>query len=156
MQQGRLEGRSLSLCIRDILGGAVAEQDISRIVASTAAHDRPEFLELIDDYARLYWGAKPEEGKAIALRFYDDGKIDQPRLRGEPYPNISQGHWKVIEYSAAAQTPLVESWGKLGLHDSSLVTASGIAQVMKDDLYSAIENGVPDPKSMRVLKFKPR
>ncbi|MEZ0222998.1 MAG: hypothetical protein ACAH83_00465 [Alphaproteobacteria bacterium] len=154
MDEGRLEGRSLSLCILDILEGKVAEDNVRRIIASIYAPDRGAFEDIIALYANTYWSAKPEEGKAVARRFYDAGKIDQPRLRGEPYPNIADGCWKVIEHSAAAEPPVLENWGKCGIHDSSLVPASGIAARLNADLLSAIENGVPNPKPMRTLKFK--
>ncbi|TAL27140.1 MAG: hypothetical protein EPN97_18070 [Alphaproteobacteria bacterium] len=154
MQEDRLEGRSLSLCIRDIIDGKVAEENVSRIVTSARAPDKASFEELIADYAESYWDANPEEGKAVARRFYEAGKIDQPRLRGEPYSNISDGCWKVIEYAATAETPVLENWGRGGIHDTSFIPASDIAGKMKADLLSAIENGVPNPKTMRPLKFK--
>src|SRR5262245_59328441 len=99
MTESRLEGRSLSLCVRDIIAGKVAEEDVSRIVAGISESTRASFEELLENYGEYYWQQNPAYGKEIALRFYDAGKIDQPLLRGEKYPNVANGHWKVIEYS---------------------------------------------------------
>lgn len=96
-EQG-LTGYSLSLCISDILRGAVAEGEVGRIVASTNAPTREAFLNVIDSYAETYWHEQPERGKEIALRFYDAGKIDQPRTRGENFTSLAQGgRWRTPE-----------------------------------------------------------
>ena len=93
-----LIGYSLSLCICDILSGRVKEPEVSRIVSSAAVPTRAAFLGLLEEYAPCYWADNPEEGKAIALRLYDAGRIDQPRLRGEPFTNLSAGGlWRTPE-----------------------------------------------------------
>jgi hypothetical protein len=105
-----VEGFSLSFCVSDILKGFVREYEVKRIVASICAPTRQDFLGCLDSYASTYWSENPEEGKAIALRFYEAGKIDQPRLRDEPYPHIGNGHWRIggvslaADFNAAADT----------------------------------------------------
>ena len=94
-QEEGLTGYSLSLCICDILRGAVAEGEVGRIVASTNAPTRDDFLGLLESYANSYWTDDPARGKDIALRFYDAGKIDQPRTRGETFTSLAQGgRWR--------------------------------------------------------------
>jgi hypothetical protein len=90
-QEQGLTGYSLSLCISDILRGSVKEAEVAKIVAGTKAPTRDEFLGLIESYGSSYWHSDPERGKEIALRFYDSGKIDQPRTRGEMFTNLAQG-----------------------------------------------------------------
>ena len=94
-QEQGLTGYSLSFCIADILRGAVAEGEVEKIVASTNAPTRDDFLTLLESYSVNYWSQDPERGKEIALRFYDAGKIDQPRTRGEMFTSLSQGcRWR--------------------------------------------------------------
>jgi hypothetical protein len=74
-------GRSLSLCISDVMQHNVKEQDIALIVTSTRAKDRDSFVALVDHYCESYWDNNPLWAKEIALRLYDAGKIIQPRLK---------------------------------------------------------------------------
>jgi hypothetical protein len=73
-------GRSLSLCISDVMQHNVKEQDIALIVTSTRANNRESFVSLVDHYCESYWDNNPLWAKDIALRLYDAGKIIQPRL----------------------------------------------------------------------------
>lgn len=73
-------GLSLSLCIRDVLEGKVAQSDIEHIVAGTCAGNLEAFQEVLAGYAEGYWRKAPEEGVRIALELYHAGKVRQPRL----------------------------------------------------------------------------
>ncbi len=87
-------GKSLSFCVKDIVEGKVALADVERIVAGTFYTDRDMFhTGLRADYCRTYWRLNPTEAHRVAMRLWDDGKIDQPRCRGEDAPNIADGHW---------------------------------------------------------------
>lgn len=154
MHEGSIEGRSLSFCIRDIAEGKVAEFDVARIVTGTCAPDRAAFEALLDGYCETYWRKMPETAKAVALRLFDAGKIDQPRLRGEEGPNVSNGHWKVDE----AEGPL-ENWGGLGIHDPGLIRGPAIQSKAKADAAALVEDikeGVAVSPSRRLTLKIPR
>lgn len=88
-------GLSLSLCVRDIIEGRAALREVSKIVAGTCYPDRETFCDrLRETYCRTYWRRAPRRAHALAMRLWDEDKIDQPRLRGEDPPNVSAGHWR--------------------------------------------------------------
>jgi len=90
----QVEGLSLSFCVSDILHGKVSENQVTKIVASTNAPTAKNFENLLESYADTYWHENPEEGKSIARRFWEAGKIDQPRTRGEEPNWVGDGHWQ--------------------------------------------------------------
>lgn len=73
-------GRSLSLCIIDIVGGVVNIDDVEMIVASTCIRSDDEFERVIQGYSESYWSNNPEEASNIAWKLWNSGKIIQPRL----------------------------------------------------------------------------
>ena len=75
-----LTGKSLSLCIRDVLEGIVEEHEIHKIITSTKCPDLVSFEKILDQYSSIYWSIAPERGKSIALRLWNENKIEQPRL----------------------------------------------------------------------------
>jgi hypothetical protein len=87
-------GKSLPLCVRDIIAGTVELTDIERIVTSTFYTDRAMFHSGIHDYCRTYWRDAPGLAHRVAMQLWDEGRLDQPRTRGEPVPDISSGHWE--------------------------------------------------------------
>jgi len=78
------------------LKGVVNYDSIVGIIASTACPDLASFHDCIGAYCTIYseWKKNPTEAKRIALQFWNESRIDQPRLRGESYPNIADGHWQ--------------------------------------------------------------
>jgi hypothetical protein len=91
---GKMIGHSLSFCVLSILEGEVEEGDIEKIIASTKIETEGDFWLVMDDYKKNYWGMDPDEGVRIARRLFMDGKIDQPRTRGEDHPNACEdGIW---------------------------------------------------------------
>lgn len=91
-------GLSLSFCVSDILRGRKREEDVTLIIAGTAIRPNdPEHLTyVLTSYATSYWCADPEQGREIARRLWDAGKIFQPRVHGGEAPNIGAGHWIAI------------------------------------------------------------
>ena len=73
-------GLSVSRCIADIISGTVKEEDVEKIIGSTAAKTIAQWEEVISEYKELYWHDDPEEGGAILLRLLEKEKIEQPRL----------------------------------------------------------------------------
>ena len=86
-------GYSVSFCIRDIVEEKVKEEEVERIIGGIRCEKKEDYEEVVKYYRKSYWLNNPELAEAIFWRFYADGKIDQPRVRGERPPNISQGHW---------------------------------------------------------------
>ena len=79
-------GFSLGRCVRDIVNGDVAINDVAFIIAATAIRDGEEHLsQVIDEYGsrRDYLGgldsAKCQE---VAKTLYNSNRIIQPRLQG--------------------------------------------------------------------------
>ena len=86
-------GLSVSWCIKDIIEGKVAEEDVEMIIGRTAASNREEWLSVIEHCKKTFWTKNPEEAEAICHRFIEAGKITQPRLKGERCPNRKEGTW---------------------------------------------------------------
>lgn len=91
----QLDGLSLSLCISDILDGRVQEGQVCRIFAATRASSEEDFRKVLEGYAKDYWQRDPERGMAIAMDFYQAGKITQPRLEGKGCHDVGRGHWRM-------------------------------------------------------------
>lgn len=101
-------GYSFSRCVADIAGGRVPYDDVEKIIARTAAETPEAIAVLIDDYAASAWIDFPEQAREIAQRLFDEGKVDQPRLRGEPFSLKGEFHWEDAETKQAFTTPEME------------------------------------------------
>lgn len=87
-------GLSLSFCIQDILSGAVAQEQVEYIITSTMCSNKEEFLELVNEYMKVYWQDDPVQARLIAMRLWNNGQILQPRLQGGHGPiGIPGKHW---------------------------------------------------------------
>ena len=88
-------GLSVSRCIGEILDGKVSEDDVEEIIGSTAAANEDDWETVIARYRQIPpWQKEPDEGEAILRRFLAAGKIKQPRLEGEEFPNAVEVIWK--------------------------------------------------------------
>lgn len=87
-------GLSLSFCVADICRGKVNLEQVEKIVTGTMAGPN-EWDDLLAEYKKIYWQEFPKKAEAIAQQLMKEGKIDQPRLRGEEARNIPDGHWLV-------------------------------------------------------------
>lgn len=95
-----MEGRSLSLCIRDIIRDQIDPESVTKIVCScrpnrdnSSNFDFDSWDEILDSYQRYDWYDFAEEAKELAWKYLNEGKIDFPGLRGEAMPFIAFGHW---------------------------------------------------------------
>jgi hypothetical protein len=98
-------GLSLSLCVRDILLGRVREEEVECLIVGTMFLSDEQFEHVLDGYAPMYWRLGLQQpilerderfmlqGKAIARRLRDAGKLHQPRADGLNEPSIVDGHW---------------------------------------------------------------
>ena len=71
----------------------VREEDVDKIVASTAFTNRRERNRVLKQYEKGYWDGN-KKATRIALRLIRQGKVEQPRLRGKRAHNIAEGHWE--------------------------------------------------------------
>jgi hypothetical protein len=94
-------GLSLSMCLKDILAGTVAEGDVTKIVTMTAAPTTADWDALGARYRTVYW-RKFDGDAAIALmqRLWAQGKIEQPRLDDPEYGHTIAGGWWITDDAA--------------------------------------------------------
>ena len=90
-------GLSLSFCVRDIIKGKVDADEVLCIVANTMVSNDVDFFKVVETYSNVYWVDDPYEGKKVAMRFWREGLIVQPRLRGKHCHYVGDGHWLEVE-----------------------------------------------------------
>lgn len=86
-------GKSFSECIREICEGKVREEDVEKIIASTKASSKDEWIRVISIYNTNVWRDFPEKAGQIAWRFINGGKVEQPRLQGKEPFLVSDGNF---------------------------------------------------------------
>ena len=88
-------GLSLSSCVLDILRGEVQLGEVSKIIAGTKISNDDEWRYVMEKYSKTYWYKDPEKAVRIAEQLRDQGKIEQPRVRGDNPPNLGMtgDHW---------------------------------------------------------------
>lgn len=105
-------GFSFGRCLRDIVDGKVAVDDVLVIIArthmETLVHvknvveiylDRPEYLQ----------GRDPEVCHAVARELWDAGKIHQPRLNGAMLRSIPEDYiWCDVVPTAMDRSPALD------------------------------------------------
>lgn len=87
-------GFSFGRCIRDIVNGEVAYDDVAWIITGTALRDKEAIKWCIDDYMsrRDYLlGLDYEQCTDIGLRLFNEGKVFQPRLQNIRAFHIPEG-----------------------------------------------------------------
>lgn len=92
-------GLSLSFCVRDILDGKVAIEDVAFISANTKCSLLEHWNGVLESYCNIYWRTNPNEGERIARHFINAGLIIQPRLE-DRYLDISSIREYWIDVSA--------------------------------------------------------
>ena len=95
-------GLSLSFCIRDIIEGKVALDEVSHIEAGTRMPDVWALDRVINSYRKNYWRKDPDLAEEICRKFWAEGKIQQVRLEDDP----ETGRQKRPEYGGG------EPWKK--------------------------------------------
>ncbi len=87
-------GFSFGRCVRDIVNGIVAYEDVAFIITGTALRDEEAVKWCVEEYLNRYdylLGLDPEQCTKIALDLYKDGKIFQPRLQNIRAFRIPEG-----------------------------------------------------------------
>lgn len=112
-------GLSLSRCVRDIVEGRVAAEDVLVLIART------DFDPTVDEQWNNIWqgytGIRPEwagldelEVKSVVINLWEDGKIHQPRKFGG-HPRRRPEYWleTVLPDSELESRPAVkDAWDK--------------------------------------------
>ena len=88
-----MTGLSLSLCVRDILNGVCTIDQVDRIISGTKAKYAHDWDHVMERYSKRYWQKDPATGRRIAMALLLQGKLEQPRVRGEEGPSLQNGHW---------------------------------------------------------------
>ena len=79
-------GTSLSFCIKGILEGKVALDQVDYIIARTKCRSEGDWESLIKSYSTSYWEKDPDKARKILQRLLSEGKIIQPCLSDNPIP----------------------------------------------------------------------
>ncbi len=126
-------GFSLGRCIRDIVNGDVAYEDVAFIITGTALRDEDAIKWCIDEYVgrRNYLlGLDHETCENMALRLWADGKIFQPRLQNIPAFHIPEGGvWADLFPTALAENEAAKkAWEsyRFFVHMTSQVPEDGL------------------------------
>jgi hypothetical protein len=87
-------GFSLGRCIRDVVNGDIAYEDIAFIITGTALRDEEAIKFCIDEYMYrndYLAGLDRDQCTDVGLRLYKEGKIFQPRLQNIRAFHIPEG-----------------------------------------------------------------
>jgi hypothetical protein len=86
-------GLSLSFCIRDIIEGRVNEEDVICIISNTKITNMDEFDSCCDMYCKVYWLSNQRRALYLAMKYWQQGRIIQPRTFSNNIHYVSDGHW---------------------------------------------------------------
>lgn len=78
-------GFSLGRCVRDIVMGKIAEDEVAFIIGATCIRDKEQIDNVIDDYLlrdEYLYGLDEAECKRVAHSLWDSNKLIQPRREG--------------------------------------------------------------------------
>ena len=87
-------GFSLGRCIRDIVNGIVAYEDIAFIISGKAIRDEENIKWCVQEYMYrndYLAGLEQEQCTEIGLLLFNEGKLFQPRLQGIRAFRIPEG-----------------------------------------------------------------
>jgi len=117
-------GTSLGKCVKSILAGEVAVDEVLWIISNTMCPDLDRLMGVIEQYYFEYGGSsrRPEydmsdysldDAKAIAQQLFESGKLHQPRcLPGAGWGNAHalQDTWYDIMPSQSSSAAVKEAW----------------------------------------------
>ncbi len=131
-------GLSLGGCLRSIMAGEVAEDDVMFIVTRTNCPKFDQYIQVVEQYHTQGnpYSSNPEKYELndyplewvtdLAVRLWNAGKIHQPRIfvseTGRPFRHpvgYGDGIWMQVVPSNRNTTPaVVEAWEKYKMLDS--------------------------------------
>ena len=106
-------GFSFGRCIRDIVKGEVALDDVVVIVARTRMEDEKSMFDVCEQYGwDSFRGLDMDECKAVAKALRDGGKLHQPRLQGAWPGGVADSYvWMDLMPTAKEMSPGVkDAW----------------------------------------------
>lgn len=113
MRAGKI-GQSLSRCVRDILDGNVAIEDVFVIITRTRVPTREGLRQVMEEYQ---WRGGPtslseydiEKVMEVTYKLWDEGKVHQPRLYdgGWQFEGLAQDVWLDITPQPTFHNPTV-------------------------------------------------
>ena len=87
-------GLSFSRCIKDVLDGKIAIDEIIFIITGTYITDRATMLHTAGLYMNSCWKGYPLNKLISTIEaLFFSGKIIHPRVMRIDPPNIAAGHW---------------------------------------------------------------
>jgi hypothetical protein len=96
-------GTSVSSCIKDIIEGRVNVNDVTKIISGTNVPDPLTWIRVSAAYCDTYWKTNPSEALLVLYYLLSEGKIDQPRTRGEMPPWGTKVWWDTFDEFYAHQ-----------------------------------------------------
>lgn len=106
-------GFSFGRCVRDIVNGRVAYDDVLMIVAATYVEDLGHLEHVVDSYLQrrdYLRGLDRDQCLAVAQRLWADEKIIQPRREGIHRTMAPDwAVWADLAISPQATNPAIES-----------------------------------------------
>lgn len=113
MRAGKI-GQSLSRCVRDILDGNVAIEDVFVVITRTRIPTREGLRTVMEEYTyrdgpTSLYGYDLEKIMDVTYKLWDDGKLHQPRLapNGWAFEGLAQDVWLDITPLPTFQSPTV-------------------------------------------------
>jgi hypothetical protein len=85
-------GLSLSLCVKDIIDGIVAEDSVLCIVSNTSIKNTSDLRIVCNSYAGV-WRLDPWSAFEITKRLYFSNRLIQPRIDDPMHCHSSVNHW---------------------------------------------------------------
>lgn len=149
-------GFSLGKCVRDIVNGKVAMDEVMVIVTRTNLSKTEHFEQLRYSYGydRSYWGGLDlDECMRVSLELFSTGKLHQPRQYGARYdsPVSAEFVWMDLAPTSDHDNPMVAAaWAKyqmlvkLSSEDTRRVSAeeaaAAVAPTYVSDTSKLIDN----------------
>lgn len=114
-------GTSLGKCVKSLLDGTVAYDDVLFVVANTRGEDEEKLREIMDEYYYGYATRNPaydlsaytaSEAQDMAVKLFKDGKLFQPRLHINSWGNAHglQDTWYDILPSEGSSAAAKNAW----------------------------------------------
>jgi hypothetical protein len=78
-------GFSFGRCVRDIVNGDVALDDVAFIIGATAIREQEQMLHVVEEYMireDYLYGLDEAKCKKVATELFTSGRLLQPRLQG--------------------------------------------------------------------------
>ncbi len=101
----KLTGLCLTFCIRDIIQGKVAIDEVVVIISpTTSCKSINEWKPYLEAY-KEFWNDDPKKGVRIFMRLIRAGKVIQPKLLKKEAPRVAYNNWWRNQFGTAIYRP---------------------------------------------------